>query len=70
MADDELLWCRICHELGYEREAQAVEKTKWKAVVRHHVEQERKLVYNWKVLYFQMKVAYSFVLNTTQSINA
>jgi hypothetical protein len=70
LADDELLWCRICHELGYEREAQAVEKKKWKAVVRHHVEQERKLVYNWKVLYFQMKVAYSFVLNTTQSINA
>jgi hypothetical protein len=51
LADDELLWCRICHELGYEREAQAVEKTKWKAVVKHHVEQERKLVYNWKVLY-------------------
>lgn len=48
LADDELLWCHICHELGYEREAQAVEKTKWKAVVRQHVEHERKLVYNWK----------------------
>ncbi|XP_052073277.1 F-box/WD repeat-containing protein 8-like [Mytilus californianus] len=48
LADDELLWCRICHKLGYEQDTDAVEKRKWKTVVRHHIEVERKLVYNWK----------------------
>ena len=48
LAEDELLWCKICHKYGYEEQATAIEKENWKEIVRKAVEMEDKLVYNWK----------------------
>ncbi|ESO82423.1 hypothetical protein LOTGIDRAFT_237021 [Lottia gigantea] len=48
LADDELLWCRICHRLGYEGEITAVEKYGWKGILRNYVERKKTLISNWK----------------------
>ncbi|XP_071110859.1 F-box/WD repeat-containing protein 8-like [Haliotis cracherodii] len=48
LADDELLWCQVCHQLGYDQDVFTLEKTNWKNVVRHHIQQRRTLITNWK----------------------
>ncbi|XP_067651145.1 F-box/WD repeat-containing protein 8-like [Haliotis asinina] len=48
LADDELLWCQICHQLGYDQDVCALEKSNWKNVVRSHVQQRQTLITNWK----------------------
>jgi len=49
LAEDELLWCKICHSLGQEKIYTTKEKTNWKQIVRHNVERQRTLTINWKV---------------------
>lgn len=48
LAEDELLWCRVCHGLGQETIYTTREKTNWKQIVQHNVERQRLLVTNWK----------------------
>ncbi|KAK3603234.1 hypothetical protein CHS0354_007564 [Potamilus streckersoni] len=48
LAEDELLWCRLCHRLGYEKIYMTVDKSRWKQVVQHNMERQRFLVMNWK----------------------
>ncbi|KAL3857333.1 hypothetical protein ACJMK2_012011 [Sinanodonta woodiana] len=48
LAEDELLWCRLCHRLGYEKIYLTVDKSRWKQVVQHNMERQRFLVTNWK----------------------
>ncbi|KAL4223809.1 regulation of transcription factor catabolic process [Mactra antiquata] len=48
LAEDELLWCRICHRLGQEQIYTTREKRNWKQIVQHNVERRRTLISNWK----------------------
>lgn len=49
LAEDELLWCKICHELGYEEDTLAVERIDWKEIVRQSVSHKKLVLSNWKV---------------------
>ncbi|CAL1536152.1 unnamed protein product [Lymnaea stagnalis] len=48
LADDELLWCRICHNLGYGTEMELSDGQNWKGKVRRHIEKKRLQHTNWK----------------------
>ncbi|XP_059144709.1 F-box/WD repeat-containing protein 8-like [Physella acuta] len=48
LAEDELLWCRICHNLGFDTELQIVDGENWKGKARWHTEQKRIQKANWK----------------------
>ncbi|XP_050410273.2 F-box/WD repeat-containing protein 8 [Patella vulgata] len=48
LADDELLWCQICHKLGYEGEITTKEKMGWKNSVRQYAQRKKTLITNWK----------------------
>ncbi|XP_052799531.1 F-box/WD repeat-containing protein 8-like [Mya arenaria] len=48
LAEDELLWCQICHRLGQEKIYTTREKSNWKQIVQHNVERQLMLVANWK----------------------
>uniref|UniRef100_A0A0B7AW99 F-box domain-containing protein n=1 Tax=Arion vulgaris TaxID=1028688 RepID=A0A0B7AW99_9EUPU len=48
LADDELLWCKICHSLGYDTDLHVSAGQGWKGVVRHHVQEKKLLKENWK----------------------
>lgn len=49
LGDDELLWCQICHSLGYDTELHVSEGEGWKAKVQRYIRQKRLLNANWKV---------------------
>lgn len=49
LAEDELLWCKICHELGCEEDTLAVERIDWKEIVRQSVSHKKLVLSNWKV---------------------
>ena len=49
LAEDELLWCRICHRLGFEKDTLTVEHSNWKSRVRHYSIVKQTLELNWKV---------------------
>ncbi|XP_076472891.1 F-box/WD repeat-containing protein 8-like isoform X2 [Babylonia areolata] len=48
LAEDELLWCRICHTLGFEKDTLTVEYSDWKSRVRQYTIIKRNLELNWK----------------------
>ncbi|KAJ8312956.1 hypothetical protein KUTeg_010329 [Tegillarca granosa] len=48
LAEDELLWCSICHRKGYEESFHTVDRANWKMIVRNHVETKRRLDLNWR----------------------
>lgn len=48
LAEDELLWCKICHELGCEEDTLAVERIDWKEIVRQSVSHKKLVLSNWK----------------------
>ncbi|XP_025089538.1 F-box/WD repeat-containing protein 8-like isoform X1 [Pomacea canaliculata] len=48
LAEDELLWCRLCHQLGFEQEKVTVECADWKRRVQHYTILNRTLDHNWK----------------------
>ncbi|KAK7494023.1 hypothetical protein BaRGS_00014681 [Batillaria attramentaria] len=48
LAEDELLWCRICHMMGFEQNKLTVEYEDWKSRVRHFYTLKHTLIYNWK----------------------
>nr|XP_006823062.1 PREDICTED: F-box/WD repeat-containing protein 8-like [Saccoglossus kowalevskii] len=48
LADDDILWCRICHRLGYLMNIHAGEKSSWKEAVRECITEDKSLRSNWK----------------------
>jgi F-box/WD-40 domain protein 8 len=49
LAEDELLWCQVCHQLGFEQDTLTVERDNWKSRVKQYVVIKRTLELNWKV---------------------
>ncbi|XP_041350177.1 F-box/WD repeat-containing protein 8-like [Gigantopelta aegis] len=48
LAEDDLLWCRICRDLGYEKDMTPRSVTNWKQVVREYISRKKTLISNWK----------------------
>ncbi|XP_022341648.2 F-box/WD repeat-containing protein 8-like [Crassostrea virginica] len=48
LAEDELLWCKICHDLGYEEDTLTIEKVDWKDIVRQNISRKNLILSNWK----------------------
>ncbi|KAK3083875.1 hypothetical protein FSP39_004459 [Pinctada imbricata] len=48
LAEDELLWCNICHKLGFDEDSTAIEREGWKEIVQRYVERRNTLHLNWK----------------------
>ncbi|XP_033747296.1 F-box/WD repeat-containing protein 8-like [Pecten maximus] len=48
LAEDELLWCNLCHSLGYEEEHVTRDRGQWKAIVRENITKDKQIVSNWK----------------------
>ncbi|XP_061198077.1 F-box/WD repeat-containing protein 8-like [Saccostrea echinata] len=48
LAEDEFLWCKICHDLGYEEDILTIEKVNWKDIVRQNLNRKRSILSNWK----------------------
>ncbi|KAL5016121.1 hypothetical protein ScPMuIL_005710 [Solemya velum] len=48
IAEDELLWYRIYHKLGYPTDKSALEETRWKAIVKERIERKNAVIRNWK----------------------
>ncbi|XP_069136155.1 F-box/WD repeat-containing protein 8-like [Argopecten irradians] len=48
LAEDELLWCNLCHSLGYEQDQVTRDRGQWKAIVRENVTKDKQIISNWK----------------------
>ncbi|OWF41589.1 F-box/WD repeat-containing protein 8-like [Mizuhopecten yessoensis] len=48
LADDELLWCNLCHSLGYEQNQVTRDRGQWKAIVRENITKDKQILSNWK----------------------
>ncbi|XP_077995281.1 F-box/WD repeat-containing protein 8-like isoform X2 [Glandiceps talaboti] len=48
LADDDVLWCKVCHKLGYHTDVHAGDKINWKGVVKECLEGDTRLRTNWK----------------------
>ncbi|KAK7087459.1 F-box/WD repeat-containing protein 8-like [Littorina saxatilis] len=48
LAEDELLWCHICHKLGFEKDTLTIQYNNWKSRVRQYSVIKHTLEHNWK----------------------
>ncbi|XP_064620513.1 F-box/WD repeat-containing protein 8-like [Lineus longissimus] len=48
LAEDELLWCMVCHKMGYDKELVTASHEDWKGRVRETYSSNKSLIYNWK----------------------
>ncbi|XP_070572630.1 F-box/WD repeat-containing protein 8-like isoform X2 [Ptychodera flava] len=48
LADDDILWCRICHGLGYHADMHPSETRNWKKIVQDCLSEDQTLRANWK----------------------